>query len=214
MVIAGPSGPVVPALPSTPSQRQRYERILQVANALLAAGGEDALHMKALAERSGVAHRTLYRYFPSKDYLWLAIALDRYERALEVVQRTRFEGDTPGERVQELLLRQFRAEQRAPLVTAATARVMHHTDRTYSEMLEKISAVQQQCLRYAAQGDGPPLSIPFQRALIVVASSFGSATLGWLSGVRSAADAKFEIRLACRLLDLPEETLQAEMDAS
>lgn len=51
----------------------------------MAVGGEDMLQMKELAQRAGVSLATLYRYFPSKDHVLLAIALGRYENALRRV---------------------------------------------------------------------------------------------------------------------------------
>jgi len=44
---------------------------------MLAAGGEDALQMKDLSQRAGVSVASLYRYFPAKDHVLLAILLSR-----------------------------------------------------------------------------------------------------------------------------------------
>ena len=43
---------MTPAVPSTPAQHNRYARMLQVATAMLASGGEEALQMKELADRA------------------------------------------------------------------------------------------------------------------------------------------------------------------
>ncbi|HEX8007159.1 MAG TPA: helix-turn-helix domain-containing protein, partial [Trebonia sp.] len=86
-----------PATPSTPAQHDRYERMLQAATAMLAVGGEERLQMKELAERADVSLATLYRYFPSKDHVMLAITYSRYENALR-----RVSGEAPrGSTVQE-----------------------------------------------------------------------------------------------------------------
>jgi TetR/AcrR family transcriptional regulator, cholesterol catabolism regulator len=37
--------------------------------------------MKDLAQRAGLSLATLYRYFPSKDYVLLAVSLARYQEA-------------------------------------------------------------------------------------------------------------------------------------
>ncbi len=50
------------------TQQARYERILQ-ATIELAQGGSDAVQMRAVAERSGVALGTVYTYFQSRDNL-------------------------------------------------------------------------------------------------------------------------------------------------
>jgi hypothetical protein len=39
---------------------------------------------------------------------------------------------------------------------------------------------------------------------------FGAATRRWLAGVCSPAQARFEIRAGCRLLDLPESAVEED----
>lgn len=56
------------------SQLQRRKRILQAAAALASRGGVEAMQMRTVAERAGVALGTLYRYFPSKMDLVVAVA--------------------------------------------------------------------------------------------------------------------------------------------
>lgn len=76
---------MVPATPVTAAQRARYARVLAVAAEILSAGGGDAIGMKDLAQRSGVSLATLYRYFPAKDYVLLAVSLARYQEAARKV---------------------------------------------------------------------------------------------------------------------------------
>ena len=52
----------------------RRERAVAVARELAEDGGWDAIAMRAVAERSGSALATLYREFPSKTHLVLAMA--------------------------------------------------------------------------------------------------------------------------------------------
>ena len=78
---------MIPPVPSTSAQHGRYERILQAATAMLALGGEDMLQMKELAQRAEVSLATLYRYFPAKEHVVLAIAVRRYQNALRAGRR-------------------------------------------------------------------------------------------------------------------------------
>src|SRR5699024_8824506 len=55
------------------SQTQRRKRIVQTAAALAVRGGVEAMQMRSVAERAGVALGTLYRYFPSKMDLVVAV---------------------------------------------------------------------------------------------------------------------------------------------
>jgi hypothetical protein len=54
-------------------------------------------------------------------------------------------------------------------------------------------------------GAGQPVSEQQRRLLPVVQAIFGAATRRWLAGVASPAEARFEIRAGCRLLDVPDE---------
>ena len=67
-------------------QHQRRKRIVQAAAALASRGGVEAMQMRTVAERAGVALGTLYRYFPSKMDLVVAVVseeLDLLEGSLE-----------------------------------------------------------------------------------------------------------------------------------
>ena len=199
-----------PAIPSTAAQHGRHDRILAAATAMLEAGGEDALQMKDMSQRAGVSLATLYRYFPAKDHVLLAILLSRYTAALARVAGELPSGTTARERVTNHLLREFRAEQREPRLTAALSRVISETSRSYSEIIERVEHLHLQMLEHAA-GAGQPVS-PEQRQLLpVVRAIFGAATRRWLAGVSSPAQARFEIQVGCRLLDLPDTVVAEEL---
>lgn len=159
--------------------------------------------MKDLAQRAGVSLATLYRYFPSKDHVLLAILLSRYSAALARVTAAVPPGDTARERVTSHLLREFRAEQREPRLTAALSRVISETRRSYSEAIEQFELLHLQILEHVA-GAGQPVSAQQRQLLPVIQAVFGAATRRWLAGVSSPATARFEIRAGCRLLDLPD----------
>jgi len=199
-----------PAVPSTPAQHGRHDRILEAAAAMLSAGGEDALQMKELSQRADVSLATLYRYFPAKDHVLLAITLSRFEAALEQVRSEPPRPGTIRERVTAHLLREFRAEQREPRLTAALSRAVSETSRSYSTAIDRIEQVHLEIIRHVAAA-GQPLSARHAAVLPVIADVFGAATRRWLAGVSSPAAARFEIRLGGRLLDLPDEMLDEEI---
>ncbi len=190
---------MIPATPSTPAQRDRYQRMLQVATAMLASGGEDALPMKELAERAVVSLATLYRYFPSKDHLLLEISHSRYENAFRRITGEAPRGATVQERVTNHLLREFRAEQRDQRLTAALTRVLTDTRPEYAPVIIKTQQLRLRILEHVATAGGP-VDDNLRRRLRIVADVFGAATGRWLAGVSSAAEARFEIRVGCYLL--------------
>ena len=198
-----------PAVPSTPAQHGRHDRILETATAMLSAGGEDALQMKELSQRADVSLATLYRYFPAKDHVLLAITLSRYERALARVRQEPARPGTIRERVTAHLLREFRAGQREPRLTAALSRAVSETSRSYSAAIEQIEDTHLQVIRHVAAA-GRRLTAWEEAVLPVIADVFGAASRRWLAGMSSPARARFEIRLGGRLLDLPDEALDEE----
>jgi TetR/AcrR family transcriptional regulator, cholesterol catabolism regulator len=176
---------------------------------MLESGGEDALQMKELSQRAGVSVATLYRYFPAKDHVLLAILLSRYSAALTKVTGRTAPGATARERVTGHLLREFRAQQREPRLTAALVRVISETSRSYSEIIERTEHLHMQMLEHVA-GAGRPISEQQRQLLPVVLAIFGTATRRWLAGVASPAQARFEIRVGCRLLDLSDGDVTQE----
>ncbi len=200
----------VPAIPSTAAQHGRHDRILAAATMMLSSGGEEALQMKDLSQRAGVSVATLYRYFPAKDHVLLGILLSRYTAALTQVTGEVPRGGTARERVTSHLLREFRAQQREPRITAALGRVISETRRSYSEVIEQVEHLHLQVLEHVA-GAGRPISSEQRRLLPVVQAIFGAATRRWLAGVYSPAQARFEIRAGCRLLDLPDSAVAEDL---
>jgi TetR/AcrR family transcriptional regulator, cholesterol catabolism regulator len=196
-----------PAVPSTPAQHDRHDRILEAATEMLALGGPDALQMKELSQRADVSLATLYRYFPAKDHVLLAITLNRYQRALARVSSESPAGGSVRERVTAHLLREFRAEQREPQLTAALYAAISETIRDYREVIERIEQAHLLVIAHVAAGGGT-LSPAARAALPVVADVFTAATRRWLAGVSSPAQARFEIRLGCYLLDLPDDVVE------
>ncbi|MET7896561.1 TetR family transcriptional regulator [Streptomyces mirabilis] len=71
-----------PAAPTAQSQVVRRARILRAAAQLGATRGYDGVQMQDVAKKAGVALGTLYRYFPSKTQLFLAVMAEEvFDRA-------------------------------------------------------------------------------------------------------------------------------------
>ncbi|MBE1459698.1 AcrR family transcriptional regulator [Nocardiopsis terrae] len=106
----------------TRSQTQRRRRIVQTAAALAVRGGVEAMQMRSVAERAGVALGTLYRYFPSKMDLVVAVVTEELD-LLEggIVRRPPTAATAPGRAV-DVLLRATRGLMREPELADALVR--------------------------------------------------------------------------------------------
>jgi len=184
--------------------------VIAVATDVLSAGGLEAVQMKDLSQRAGVPLATLYRYFPSKDYLLLAVALASYQAALRKVSAEATRGGTVRERVALHLRREFRAQQRSQPLTAAVAAAMTGGGRSYSSIIEAAEHTHAQIVRHVAAGSSP-LSEQQEKLLTVVLDIKGAATRWWLAGIYSVADVEAQIEIGCQLLELPDDVVDEEL---
>jgi AcrR family transcriptional regulator len=104
------------------SQHQRRKRIVQAAAALASRGGVDAMQMRTVAERAGVALGTLYRYFPSKMELVVAVVSEELDLLEKSMQRRPPATHGPAESATELLMRATRGLMREPELADALTR--------------------------------------------------------------------------------------------
>ena len=76
--MAEPAAPALARLvPTQQRSRERFERILECAAALMAEKGSEAFRMSDVVERSGVPFGSLYQYFPDKTAIIGTLA-ERY----------------------------------------------------------------------------------------------------------------------------------------
>lgn len=104
------------------SQNQRRKRIVQTAAALALRGGVEAMQMRTVAERAGVALGTLYRYFPSKMELVVAVVTEELELLENSLARRPPAGATAAERAVDVLMRATRGLLREPELADALVR--------------------------------------------------------------------------------------------
>jgi AcrR family transcriptional regulator len=110
------------------SQHQRRKRILQAAAALASRGGVEAMQMRTVAERAGVALGTLYRYFPSKMDLVVAVVNEEIDTLEASLERRPPRSATPAGRAVEALMRATRGLMREPELADALIRSLLLSD--------------------------------------------------------------------------------------
>ena len=97
---------------------------------LALAGGWDAVQMREVAQRADVALGTLYRYFPSKEFLLVSVMISDIEGLADRLAVRPARGEDPIDRVVDVLRRANRALQRQPQVTIAMIRRSCRATRT------------------------------------------------------------------------------------
>jgi len=189
--------------PSTPPLTERQEarrrRILHAAAQLASRGGFDAVQMREVAESSGVALGTLYRYFPSKVHLLVATMQDQLQLTQDAVRKHPPLGDTSGARVTETLMRTFRGLQREPQLAEAMVRALTFADRSVSAEVDQVTRLTTALIVDAMGADRPP-SREQLAAVRVIEHTWHSALVSWLSGRASIAQVRIDLETACRLL--------------
>jgi AcrR family transcriptional regulator len=110
------------------SQHQRRKRILQAAAALASRGGVEAMQMRTVAERAGVALGTLYRYFPSKMDLVVAVVNEEMDTLEASLDRRPPRAGTAAGRAVEVLMRATRGLMREPELADALIRSLLLSD--------------------------------------------------------------------------------------
>lgn len=135
----------------TSRQLVRRAKIIEAVIDLIADVGAEAVQMRDVAQRSGVALATVYRYFSSKDHL-LAAALEDWQKRLTrriLASRGGRSDRDPLPGVLEYLRRAQRAFYRNPEMTALMLQTARSTapearatidqmDRTNAEMFERL----------------------------------------------------------------------------
>jgi AcrR family transcriptional regulator len=106
----------------------RRKLALAAAREIAAEGGYDAVTMREVAVRSGVARATLYRYFSSKDHLLAEVILELNGQLREELRTDPPVGDTLVERVTSAFARLLGHASREPKLLAATLRAFFSRD--------------------------------------------------------------------------------------
>jgi TetR/AcrR family transcriptional regulator, cholesterol catabolism regulator len=180
----------------TAPQQERRDRILTVTRELAASGGYDAVVMRDVAERSGVALGTLYRYFASKDHL-LAEVLVAWGGELEDgLRRSPARGELR-ERITSVLERAGRTVQQEPVLAAAVTQALLSRDPAVTDVQASFTTMMRRWLDIAIGDDD--LS-DRERIVEVLEHVFFSTMIGLVNGRRDPAEVGEQVDRAARLL--------------
>ncbi|XVQ12975.1 TetR family transcriptional regulator [Spirillospora sp. CA-255316] len=172
------------------SQHQRRKRIVQAAAALASRGGVEAMQMRTVAERAGVALGTLYRYFPSKMDLVVAVVSEELDLLEGSIERRPPRTESPPLRAVEVLMRATRGLMREPELAEALIRSLLLSD-VKTDFGDRMTGM---LLRAAA---GPGTEIPDGDPRRVVARALSSVwTMEMIEMLRGhATTEEIQVRL-------------------
>ena len=181
----------------TAAQLARRGKVIDAVIELVAAGRVEDLSMKDVADRSGVALGTIYRYFSSKDHL-AAAALAEWARALDPPRRPLAGGSMPTmtDRLVAVLRRAVRAYQRQPSFARLLILAAGSTDPFASE-----------CFREMGDGVYDTLGSALdaldererRRVLGVVGAVWHQALVEWVNDRKTIAQVYEAVEDAARL---------------
>ncbi len=125
---------------------------MQAAAALASRGGVEAMQMRTVAERAGVALGTLYRYFPSKMDLVVAVVAKEVDLLETSIQRRPPRAATPARRAVDVLMRATRGLMREPELADALVR----SQIVSSVQPDFVDHITDLLLRVSQRGDDEP----------------------------------------------------------
>lgn len=155
--------------------------------------------MREVAEAAQVALGTLYRYFPSKVHLLVAVMAGQLGQLKEQVRRHPPTAGEPAGRVAETLTLAFHGLQRDPLLAEAMVRALSFADRSMGREVDAVAELTSEIVLAAARLPGAPT--PDQHAALrVIGHTWHATLLSWLSGLSSLAEVRADLHTAARLL--------------
>jgi AcrR family transcriptional regulator len=181
--------------PRSRASARRREAILDAALAVAATGGYDAVHMRTVAERVGIAVGTLYRYFPAKTHLLVAALIREFQR-LDASGDWATGACTPQQRLDRLTEHLHDRWQRDPLLTAAMTRAFVMADtRGAAELDRAAAAIETLLARTLAGGEPTPADL---QVAGIVADIWLANLVAFISDRVSAAETRDRIDRATR----------------
>ncbi|MGV3564891.1 MAG: TetR family transcriptional regulator [Nocardioides sp.] len=182
------------------AQRERRKRILDATIDLASQGGFDAVQMRAVADQAEVALGTLYRYFPSKIHLLVSALGREFEKTESALRERQLTGQTPAERVIEVLKLTSRGLQGDPHLTEALTRAFMFADSSVQTEINQVGMYMTSMVTRAMH----PGRTEFDDQDVAIARVIGdvwlSALMGWVTGRSTAAETGQQIEVAVKLL--------------
>jgi len=182
---------------NTANQRARRSAALNAAMELAAEGGYDAVRMRDVATRAGIALGTLYRYFGSKDDL-LSSAMAAWSGDLRgrLNQRPP-SGDSPVDRVVSVMRRASRALEHEPRLSEALVKSLFSHEPGVAEANGEVSMNIHAMLAPILDDLDPAIR---DGLIDLIAQVWHSSLIGWANGRFPIREIGVRMERAVRLI--------------
>ncbi|MER5181570.1 TetR family transcriptional regulator [Streptomyces sp. NPDC002896] len=188
----------------TPRQIARRQLLTDAVISLVDEIGPENVQMRNVAERSGVALGTAYRYFASKDHMLAAAWADWHRRLTDRVhaelarQRSRARREVGAlDRVLSFFRREVRSFQRHPNFARLVVLVQGSSDPFASEALATVASSQDEVLVELMEGVPEEIALPARVAINAVLST---GLQEWTTGRRTIGDVQTNLESVTRLV--------------
>jgi AcrR family transcriptional regulator len=194
--------PPLPIEAMTSRQLVRRAQLIEAVIELVREVGPGVIQMRDVAERSGIALGTVYRYFSSKEHL-LAVALcDWQERLTRRVLMPRAGDEAEAsedltERVLAYVRKEIRGFARNPRIAELMVQVHVSSDPYARDALARMSAIDYQVFEKLLEGVPPERAETIKYALGAVLMN---SLTGWVTGTTTLADMTHQIESVTRLV--------------
>ena len=184
----------------TSRQLIRRAKVIEAVIDLIAEVGAEAIQMRDVAQRSGVALGTVYRYFSSKDHL-LAAALEDWQRRLTrriLAARDRSDRDQdPLLGVLDYLQRAQRAFHRNPAMTALMFQTATSADPEAKATIDQMNRTNTEMFNRLLEGVAPA-DIP--NITFCLNAALNTALSGVLTGMMTLEESLSRVDWVARVL--------------
>jgi AcrR family transcriptional regulator len=183
----------------TTRQLIRRATIIEAVIELIAEVGADAVQMRDVSKRSGVALGTVYRYFNSKEYL-LAAALEDWQNRLTrriIASRAGPANQDPLPGILDYLRRAQRAFHRNPNMTALMFQTTTSTDPYAKATIEQMNRTNTEMFNRLLEGIAPE-DIPY--ITFGLNAALSSSLAGVLAGMMTLEESLRRVEWVARVL--------------
>jgi TetR/AcrR family transcriptional regulator, cholesterol catabolism regulator len=192
----------LPVEAMTSRQLVRRAKLIEAVIELVREVGPGAVQMRDVADRSGIALGTVYRYFSSKEHL-LAVALVDWQERLTrrvLMPRAGEETGTGGdltERVLSFTRKEIRGFARNPKIAELMVQVHVSSDPYARDALARMGATNDQVMDSLLAGVAPERAGPIKCAL---GSVLMNSLTYWVTGRITLAELTSQVESVTRLV--------------